>query len=137
MQVVDPREKNPRVIVTQGVIIRGTAMFGNFEDIRRLNETNFEAMTKSFEAVSKRASVITTEMTDYSKRSFDNAAKTLEKLFGVRSLNAVIDVQSEYAKTVYDDFNSQIAKLGQHYADLAKVAFKSSEDLVPKKASAK
>jgi hypothetical protein len=112
-------------------------MFGNFEDIRKLNETRFEAMTKSFEAVSKHALVITTEMTDYSKRSFENAAKMLEKLFGVRSLNTAIEVQSEYAKVVYDDFNAQIGKLGEHYADLAKVAFKSSEDLVPKKALAK
>ena len=111
-------------------------MVGNFEDIRKLNETNLETMTKSFEALSKHALVITTEMTDYSKRSFENAAKTVEKLFGVRSLNTVIEVQSEYAKAVYDDFNAQIAKLGEHYADLAKVAFKSSEDLVPKKASA-
>jgi hypothetical protein len=61
----------------------------------------------------------------------------LEKLFGVRSLNTAIEVQSEYAKVVYDDFNAQIGKLGQHYADLAKVALKSSEDLVPKKALAK
>ena len=61
-------------------------------------------------------------MTDYSKRSFENAAKTVEKLFGVRSLNTAIEVQSEYAKAVYDDFNAQIAKLGEHYADLAKVA---------------
>ena len=85
-------------------------MVENFEDIRKLNETNLETMTKSFEALSKHALVITTEMTDYSKRSFENAAKTVEKLFGVRSLNTAIEVQSEYAKAVYDDFNAQIAK---------------------------
>ena len=38
---------------------------------------------------------IVTEITDYSKRSFENGIKTMESLLGVKSLDKAIEVQSE------------------------------------------
>jgi hypothetical protein len=39
---------------------------------------------KSFEVVAKSVQAITTEITDYTKRSFEYSTKTLEKLFGAK-----------------------------------------------------
>jgi hypothetical protein len=41
-------------------------------------------------------------------------------------------VQSEYAKAIYEDYTTQVTKLGQLYADLAKEAFKPFEAQVAK-----
>jgi hypothetical protein len=66
-------------------------------------------------------------MAEYSKRSFENGAKAMQNLLAVRSLDKVMEVQSEYAKTAYEDYTAQVTKLGQLYSELAKVAFKPYE----------
>jgi hypothetical protein len=53
------------------------------------------------------------EIADYSKRSFENGTKTLENLLGVRSLDKAIEVQTEYARTAYEDYVTYTRKLGE------------------------
>jgi hypothetical protein len=99
-------------------------MLGNFDDLQKAGKTGVEATTKALDALSKSTQAIVSEMADYSKRSFETNTKTLEKLCGVRSLDKAIEVQSEYAKSIIEDFSVQMTKLGQLYADLAKETFK-------------
>jgi len=112
-------------------------MLGNFEDAQKMSKTNIEATTKAFGALTKASQEIATEMADYSKRSFDNSTKAMEKLFGVKSLDKAIEVQSEFAKLAFEDFSAQMTKFGQLYSDLAKGAFKPFEAQVAKATSAK
>ena len=112
-------------------------MHGNFEAIQNMSKTNFDATMKSFGVLSASAQAITTEMTDYAKRSYENSTKAMEKLFGVKSLDKAIEVQSEYAKAVYEDYTAQVTKLGELYADLAKEAFKPYVGQAAKMSSAK
>jgi hypothetical protein len=102
-------------------------MLGNFEDVQKISKTSIEATTKAFGALSKTSQAIATEMADYSKRAFENNTKAMEKLFGVKSLDKAIEVQSEYAKSMLEDYTAQVQKLGQLYADMAKEAFKPFE----------
>jgi hypothetical protein len=73
---------------------------------------------------------IATEIADYSKRSFEHGAKAAEKLIGAKSLDKVIEVQSEYARTAYESYVSEISKLGELYGDLAREAFKPYQSFV-------
>jgi hypothetical protein len=97
--------------------------FGNLEEIQKMSKSNFDTVTKSFGAWPKTAQAIAVEMADYSKRSFENSAKAMEKLLGVKSLDKLIEVQSEYTKTIHEDYAAQVTKLGAIYAELAKEAF--------------
>jgi hypothetical protein len=112
-------------------------MLGKIDEVQKMTKTNLDGTMKSFGVLSASAQAITTEMTDYAKRSYENSTKAMEKLFGVKSLDKAIEVQSEYAKAVYEDCTAQVAKLGEIYTDLAKEAFKSYEGLVAKTSSAK
>ena len=56
----------------------------------------------------------------------------MEKLFGVKSLEKAIEVQTEYAKTAYEGFVAQANKIGELYADLAKETYKPFETLMAK-----
>jgi hypothetical protein len=87
-----------------------------------------DTLTKSIGAWPKTAQAIATEMADYSKRSFEN---------GVKSLDKAIEVQSEYAKTICDDYTAQVTKLGAIYAELSKEAFEPYGGLPVKMSSAK
>jgi len=51
-------------------------------------------------------------------------SKAMEKLFAVRSLDKAIEAQSEYAKSMFEDFTVRTTKIGQLYADLGKEVFK-------------
>jgi hypothetical protein len=62
-------------------------------------------------ALPKTVQAIATELADYSKRSYENNTKAVEKLFGVKSLDKAIEVQSECAKTIYEDYSAQVTKL--------------------------
>jgi hypothetical protein len=107
-------------------------MLGNFEDIQKLSKNNVDAMTKSFGALPKTIQAIATEMTDYSKRSFENGSKAIEKLLAVRSLDKAIEVQSEYATTVCKDYTTQMTKLNELYAGFTKELFEPFNGQVAK-----
>jgi Phasin protein len=51
----------------------------------------------------------------------------VEKLLGAKSLDTVIQIQSEYAKTSHADFVAQATKMGELYSNLAKACFKPIE----------
>ena len=102
-------------------------MHGNFDDIQKMSKATVDTTTKAFGSLSNATQTITAEMTDYSRRSFENGTKAMEKLFSVKSLDKAFEVQREYAQSVFEDYSAQVAKFGQLYADLAKDAFNQSE----------
>src|SRR5271157_741888 len=67
---------------------------------------------------------IVAEATEYSKKSIDDRLTFVEKLLGAKSLETMIQIQSDFAKTSYEDFVAQTKKMGELYSDLAKAAFK-------------
>jgi hypothetical protein len=70
---------------------------------------------------------IVAEGTDYTKKSAEIRVALVEKLVGAKSLDTVIQIQSEYAKTSYAAFVAHATKMGELYSDLAKAAFKPVE----------
>ena len=75
---------------------------------------------------------IAVEVADYSKKAFEDGTAALEKLFGVKSFEKAIEVQTEYAKTAYEGFVAKASKIGELYADLAKETYKPFENLMAK-----
>jgi hypothetical protein len=109
----------------------------SFEDMQKFGKDNADATMKSLGALSKSAQAIAVEMADYSKKAFEDGAAATEKLFGAKSLEKAVEVQSDYFKTAYEGFVSQTAKLGELYSDLAQEAYKPFENYVNKAAVAK
>jgi hypothetical protein len=72
------------------------------------------------------------ETTNYSKTYLDKRFAFIEKLLGAKSFDTVIQIQSEYAKTSFEDFVAQSKKIGELYSNLAKLAFKPVEEAVAK-----
>ena len=66
------------------------------------------------------------------RHSRTTAAPALKKLFGVKSLDKAIELQTEYAKTAYEGFVAKASKIGELYADLAKETYKPFESLIAK-----
>lgn len=127
--------ESPHVGPTAGR--EGLAMMKNFDDLQKFNKDNMDAVLKQFGAVSKGVQAIATEVADYSKKSFEDGTVVLEKLFGAKSLEKAIEIQTDYAKSAYEGFVEKATKIGEIYADLAKETYKPFENLVGKVAPAK
>ena len=107
-------------------------MLKNFEDIQKLGKDNVDVAMKQFGTVSKGWQAIATEVADYSKKSFEDGSAALEKLFGAKSVEKAIEVQSDYVKTAYEGFVAEATKLGELYTDLAKESYKPLEGILAK-----
>lgn len=112
-------------------------MLKNFEDFQKLGKDNVDVALKQFGTVSKGWQTIATEFADYSKKSFEDGSAALEKLFGAKTLEKAIEVQSDYVKTAYEGFVAEATKMGELYTDLAKESYKPLEGMLAKVAPAK
>jgi len=107
-------------------------MVKNFEDFQQVGKDNVDFALKSMGALSKGAQAIAVEVADYSKKAFEDSTAALEKLFGVKSIDKAIEVQTEYAKAAYEGFVAKASKIGELYADLAKETYKPFESMMAK-----
>jgi hypothetical protein len=91
-----------------------------------------EVTLKSMGALSKGTQAIAVEVADYSKKVFEDGTAALEKLFGVKSFDKAVEVQTEYAKTAYEGFVARANKLSELYTELAKETYRPYEALFAK-----
>jgi len=107
-------------------------MLKNFDDVQKYGKDNMDATMKVWGQMSKSVQAIAAETADYSKKSFEEGSATLEKLFGAKSLDKAIEIQTAYAKSAYEGFVAQATKLGELYADLARETYKPFESFAAK-----
>jgi phasin family protein len=77
-------------------------------------------MNKGFQAIAA-------EVTDYSKKAFEDSTRAFEQLIGAKSVEQAVEIQSQYAKKAYDTYIAEMSKLGEMYAGLARDAYKPVE----------
>jgi len=106
------------------------------EDIQNYGKEQFEQVVANATTFQSGIQAIATAYGDYAKKSFEDTKSFAEKLSGVKSLDKVLEVQSDYAKTAYETFVAESQKIAGLYTDLAKQTFKPIEGLVAKFAPA-
>lgn len=102
------------------------------ESLPGFSKDSMDAAMKSLGAVSQSVQAIAAETADFSKKSFEHGAETLEKLLGAKSLDKAVELQSDYLKTSYESFVAQSQRLSELYTDLAKQVFKPLEGFAGK-----
>ena len=107
-------------------IQEGAQRFGR--EYQKAAATGLEAASRSFSEANKGFQALAAEMMNYSKAAWDDAIRTWEQLIGVRSLEQAIQVQSDYAKRVYDNHMAELSKLGQMCVGMVHDASKPVED---------
>src|ERR687887_766725 len=112
-------------------------MLTNFDEVQKIGKDNVEATLRSFGAASKGFQALAAEVTNYSKKSFEDGTAAVERLMGAKTLEKAIEVQSDYVKTAYEGFVAQATKLGELYADIAKETYKPLEGFLAKVTPAK
>ena len=105
------------------------------DDFQKMGKDNYEAVLRSYSEMNKGFQAIAARVTDYSKKAFEDATRAFEQLVGAKSIESVIEIQSQYAKKAYDTWVAEASKLGEMYAAVARDAYKPVEKAVTKRAS--
>ena len=113
--------------VTKHVEREDNVMTKDFDSIQHAGDVQLNALTTNLPSFGTIVEAIFAEGTDYMKKSVDTRLAFVEKLLGAKSLDTVIQIQSEYAKTSHADFVAQATKMGELYSNLAKACFKPIE----------
>jgi hypothetical protein len=90
-------------------------------------ESSFEAASRSFGEVNRGLQAIAAEMTDFSKRRFEDVLHSWEQLLRARSFGEVVDAQTQYAQRAYDAYMSEMSKIGEMSIGTARNASKPIE----------
>ena len=85
------------------------------QEFQMAAQRGLEAAGQSFSEANRGFQALAAEMTDYTKRAFDDAIKTWEQLIGVRSVEKALEIQAQYAKRVYDNHVAELSKLAEMY----------------------
>lgn len=107
-------------------------MTQTYEDFSKYGKEFMDTGLKSFASFSKGAQAIATEASEFGKKSFEAHTAAFEKLAGARSLDKVIEIQTDYVKNSYESFIAEATKFGELYSGLAKEAYKPFEGFVAK-----
>jgi hypothetical protein len=96
----------------------------NFQEFQDFSKQQLEAIAAASSTWAKGLQELATESTDYSKQAFAVGSATFEKILGARSVEAAIQIQSDYAKQAYEGFVAQASKFSELYAKVASDALK-------------
>ena len=99
-------------------------LFQGIEEFQRLGQFKFDVALQGMTQVNKGLHAIATEVTQFSKKSFEESTAALEKLIAADTVEQAMELHSSYARRAYDDYVAEMTKLGEMYVDLAKEAYK-------------
>jgi hypothetical protein len=130
--VIKQRGKRARKVAAslnsnRRAIMENRPMAYEFEDLQKFGKEQYDAAAAVTNSIAKALQAIATETADYSKKSLESGSAFVEQLFGAKSYDNAIQIQSEYWKTSYAGFIAQATRMGELYSNLAKEAFKPIE----------
>jgi phasin family protein len=91
-----------------------------FEGLTTFGQENVDALVKSSEIAAKAAEGIGTEISAYSKKSFEDGVAAAQDFASAKTLTELFEKQTTYAQTAFEGFVSQATKMNEIYVAAAK-----------------
>jgi phasin family protein len=102
------------------------------DDFQRMGQGNYAAMVRSYGELNKGLQAIAARWAEFSKRSFDDAARAWEQIIRAKSFERAMEIQSDYAKNAYDRWMAEMSKIGEIYSSTASDVYKPVEKAMEK-----
>ena len=96
-------------------------------EYQKAAEVGFETASHSLIEINRGLQAVAAEMTEFSKRRFEDAFGTWEQVLRARNFGEVIEAQTRYAQRAYDAYVSQMSKVGEMYLGTTRNATKPIE----------
>ena len=91
-----------------------------FEGLTTFGQENVDALVKSSEIAAKAAEGIGTEISAYSKKSFEDGVAAAQDFASAKTLTELFEKQTSYAQSAFEGFVSQATKMNEIYVAAAK-----------------
>ncbi len=92
----------------------------DFGDVSEFSQLNIDALVKSSEIATKAAEGIKSEITAFSKKTFDDGVAAAQDLASTRDIAELLEKQSSYVKSFFEGYVAQATKLNEIYAAMTK-----------------
>jgi phasin family protein len=91
-----------------------------FEGLTTFGQENVDAIVKSSEIAAKAAEGIGTELSAYSKKSFEDGVAAAQDFASAKTVTELFEKQTSYAQSAFEGFVSQATKMNEIYVAAAK-----------------
>jgi phasin family protein len=88
-----------------------------------LGKENLEAVVAAATVAGKGAETLHNELYAYSKQSIEDSVAAAKAVMASKSAHEAFEVQTDFAKSAFDHYVSQVTKLNEIFAATAKDAF--------------
>ena len=90
------------------------------EGFTAFSQENVDAIVKSSEIAAKAAEGIGTEISAFSKKSFEDGVAAAQDLASAKTMTELFEKQTSYAQSAFEGFVSQATKMNEIYVAAAK-----------------
>lgn len=102
-------------------------MMNGLDEFQKIGQQGMDTTMRSIGEWNKGWQAIASEMTDYTKRSFEEGTAALEKLASAKSIEQAVAIQTDYARRAYEDYMAQFSRIAGIYSETAREAYKPVE----------
>ncbi len=95
----------------------------NYDQFLGYGKDTVEAYLKAANAAGKGVETLQSELYAYSKQSVEDTISATKALLGSKSVHEAFELQSDFAKSAFDTYVSQVTKLGEIVSTTAKETF--------------
>lgn len=95
----------------------------NYDQMLGYSKDTVEACMKAANAAGKGVETLHNELYAYSKQSVEDSISATKALLGSKSVHEALELQSDFAKSAFDSYVSQVTKLGEIVSATAKETF--------------
>jgi phasin family protein len=97
------------------------------DDFQKMGKDNYDAIIRSYGEMNKGFQAIVARWAEFSKRSFEDATRAWEQMISAKSIESAMEIQTNYAKSAYDNWMAEMSKIGEMYSSTARDAYKPVE----------
>jgi phasin family protein len=97
------------------------------DDFQKIGKDNYDAMLRSYGELNKGFQAIVARWAEFSKRSFEDATRAWEQMISAKSIESAMEIQTNYAKSAYDNWMAEMSKIGEMYSSTTRDAYKPVE----------
>jgi phasin family protein len=94
-----------------------------YDQVLGYTKDTVDAYVQSATVAGKGAETINSEIYAYSKQSIEDSVAAAKALFGSKSVHEAFELQTNFAKSAFDAYVSEVTKLSELFASTSKSAF--------------
>lgn len=99
------------------------AFFKGYDEVATLNKQNVEAMVKASDVLTKGAESVGKAYFDFAQASAEASVEATKAMMGAKTVKDLVDIQSDYARTSFDNFMAESTRISEMTVKLANEAF--------------